>query len=53
MLTLLLLYGGNTLTDDTNTFLLNSVIEYITSTAFLKIDSTSDSFKHALESFKV
>ena len=31
-LTHLLLYGDNTLTDNTNTFLLNSVIEYITST---------------------
>ena len=31
-LTHLLLYGNNTLTDKTNTFLLNSVIEYITST---------------------
>ena len=30
-LTHLLLYGDNTLTDNTNTFLLNSVIEYITS----------------------
>ena len=31
-LTHLLLYGNNTLTDNANTFLLNSVIEYITST---------------------
>ena len=31
-LTHLLLYGNNTLADVTNTFLLNSVIEYITST---------------------
>ena len=31
-LTHLLLYGDNTLTDNTNTFLLNSFIEYITST---------------------
>ena len=31
-LTHLSLYGDNTLTDNTNTFLLNSVIEYITST---------------------
>ena len=32
MLTLLLLHGDNNLTDNTNAFLLNSVIEYITST---------------------
>ena len=32
LLTHLLLYGDNTLTDNTNTFLLNSFIEYITST---------------------
>ena len=31
MLTHLLLYDNNTLMDKTNTFLLNSVIEYITS----------------------
>ena len=31
-LTHLLLYGNNTLTDNTNTFFLNSVNEYITST---------------------
>ena len=32
VLTHLLLHGDNTLTDSTITFLLNSVIEYITST---------------------
>ena len=36
-LTRLLLYGDNTLTDNTNTFLLNSVIEYIISAKRLTI----------------
>ena len=35
VLTHLLLYGDNTLTDNTNTFLLNCVIEYKTSTKCL------------------